>query len=259
MFSGIKSGFRAAARYRAFQIRHPRMRVVFVTFADGETFESERIAREVSTLGIFNKVIRYDPSMLPDLFLGRPKDELRTLRGYGFWAWKPYVMLEALKTMRDGDILVYADAGCSVSTDSSRIARELMETLKRSSEGLMLTANPYSRFVTRHWTKADLLAHFGLLGNIEFLDSPQLEAGRIAMVKSQWTVQFLEQWSTTASDMHLIDDSPSVVQNDPTFREHRHDQSIFNILIRSKSYLTGLEKVFHATRLRATQTRLTSN
>ncbi|MGL5889875.1 MAG: hypothetical protein ACRC3B_08315, partial [Bacteroidia bacterium] len=31
-------------------------------------------------------------------------------RGGGYWLWKPYYILETLKQMNEGDILVYADS-----------------------------------------------------------------------------------------------------------------------------------------------------
>jgi hypothetical protein len=33
-------------------------------------------------------------------------------------------------------------------------------------------------------------------------------------------------------DYHLIDDSPSIIKNHYSFKEHRHDQSIFNMLVK---------------------------
>lgn len=36
------------------------------------------------------------------------------------------------------------------------------------------------------------------------------------------------------NDMHLVDDTPSLIKNSDDFIEHRHDQSIFSIL--SKLY-----------------------
>lgn len=33
----------------------------------------------------------------------------------------------------------------------------------------------------------------------------------------------------TCKDYHNIDDTPSIIQNHSTFKEHRHDQSLFNL------------------------------
>ena len=39
-----------------------------------------------------------------------------------------------------------------------------------------------------------------------------------------------------ATNYHFIDDSPSILKNDNSFSEHRHDQSIFSLLIKSNKY-----------------------
>jgi hypothetical protein len=41
-----------------------------------------------------------------------------------------------------------------------------------------------------------------------------------------------KKYYETACDYHLIDDSPSIIPNHPSFREHRHDQSIFNMFVK---------------------------
>ena len=33
-------------------------------------------------------------------------------RGFGYWRWKSHLVDKVLSTLTDGDILVYADAGC---------------------------------------------------------------------------------------------------------------------------------------------------
>jgi hypothetical protein len=34
--------------------------------------------------------------------------------GMGFWLWKPYIIIEALNAVSDGDIVVYADSGLEI-------------------------------------------------------------------------------------------------------------------------------------------------
>lgn len=40
-------------------------------------------------------------------------------RGAGYWLWKPYVIYRSLLSMREGDILMYADAGSHFIADAS--------------------------------------------------------------------------------------------------------------------------------------------
>jgi hypothetical protein len=238
-------------RYRAWRFFNPTRRLVFVTFADGVLFSGERLCREVGNLGVFDEIVDFTPSMLDPAFVERHKAHFEHARGYGFWVWKPQVILATLQGMNDGDILVYADAGCSTRPESRSRLLELLSDLLSGSDQPLLAAHPYSSFITRQWNKADLLDYFGMLGREDVLRSEQIEAGRVGLVKCDASLRLIEAWSHIASDLHLIDDSPSTIPNDPEFVEHRHDQSIFSLLLVGKSYMTGLEDVFRATRLRA--------
>ena len=37
------------------------------------------------------------------------------LRGYGYWIWKPYIILQELNKLQDGDILVHLDIHCHLN------------------------------------------------------------------------------------------------------------------------------------------------
>jgi hypothetical protein len=230
--------------------RFPSRRIVFVTFADGQRFTTDRLVAEVSALDIFDEVVGYGPAMLSKQFVTRYGEHLKHPRGLGFWVWKPQVLLQAFEKLGQGDIVVYADAGCTVLPQSGPVLKSLLLEVSESSAGMMATLNPVP-FITRQWTKADLLAHFGWQRDERVLDSRLIEAGRLALVRSEENTSMIEQWLDIAADLHLIDDSPSIVPNASGFIEHRHDQSIFSLLIRNREVLTGLERVFDTTRLRA--------
>ncbi|TLE03345.1 hypothetical protein [Helicobacter japonicus] len=34
-------------------------------------------------------------------------------RGFGYWCWKPYIILKTLEQLENNDILLYADIGCT--------------------------------------------------------------------------------------------------------------------------------------------------
>ena len=53
---------------------------------------------------------------------------------------------------------------------------------------------------------------------------------RIVFYVNDKTRQLVNEWYKISSIYHLIDDSESVSKNNPSFRQHRHDQSIFSLL-----------------------------
>ena len=36
-------------------------------------------------------------------------------RGYGYWLWKPKIILQKLMQIKEGDILLFLDAGCHLN------------------------------------------------------------------------------------------------------------------------------------------------
>ena len=44
------------------------------------------------------------------------------------------------------------------------------------------------------------------------------------------TVDLVNEWYNISCNYHMIDDTPSIIPNVGSFKEHRHDQSIFSLL-----------------------------
>ena len=52
--------------------------------------------------------------------------------------------------------------------------------------------------------------------------------------KTDKVVKFVKEWIELCclDNYHLVDDSVSLYPNDEHFKDHRHDQAIFNLLVR---------------------------
>ncbi len=223
-------------------------RIVLVTFADGVKFTSQRLVGEATQLNFFDAIIAHSSATLGSDFTNRFKEHLKIERGYGLWAWKPYVILQTLNSMSPGDVVFYADAGCGVAPDAVARLQELVNVLMTSPETIMLADECDYRI--RNWTKAEAIHHFGFANRDDVLDSKMWEAGRIALQNTPFNRTLLQLWYDAASELRLIDDSPSNCDEYVGFREHRHDQSILNLLMIDNVPLAGLERVFLALRLR---------
>jgi hypothetical protein len=79
------------------------------------------------------------------------------------------------------------------------------------------------------WAKMDLILFLDTL-DTKYLKSNQQQAGVILFYVTDKTRELVNTWYETACNYHMIDDSPSLEKNLPTFMEHRHDQSIFSLL-----------------------------
>ena len=125
--------------------------------------------------------------------------------------------------MADGDLLLYLDSGCEIDVRRADKLRRCFDIVKT---GLVMHVPTQ---VEHQWSKMDLISHLGC-NDRRYLDTPQAQTGRILLLVCDRTRQFVREWYETGCNYHLIDDSPSVIQNLASFKEHRHDQSIFSLL-----------------------------
>lgn len=163
---------------------------------------------------------RYDP-----FFMG--EKIVRVTRGFGYWCWKPQVILQSLRQINEGDILIYADIGCEFVPSK---AKSLLEKLKE------LEHNDIMGFACgglpeKHWTKGDVFRYFGVENDPRFTESTQIAGGFVFMKKSPKTLEIINEWLFVFKNHYnLVDDSPSQTPNHKDFRENRHDQSIWGMI-----------------------------
>lgn len=74
-----------------------------------------RFKAEAKLSGLFFTISAFTEDDLTDDYLSRV-NTTRHSRGFGYWSWRPYLMLKQLEhSIKPGEILVFADAGCSIS------------------------------------------------------------------------------------------------------------------------------------------------
>lgn len=154
------------------------------------------------------------------------------LGGYGIW--KPQIILQAFRDMKDGEVLLYLDAGCQVNVIAGGRFQDYLRATEQSPLGMFTFTSGTG--AQRQWTKADLadrIAPYLFDDNLEnVLDAPQHITGIIFVQKNEATSRFMHLWQTLmGSDYSLIDDRPSRGRNISGFVEHRHDQSVFSMML----------------------------
>ena len=197
----------------------------FLTFGSKRFTNSlERIKSEAKALP-FSSVLcvsEDDLKAMPEFWDKHGRFVETNPRGYGYWIWKSYLTWKTLREMSDGDILVYADAGCTLHRDPHAFISLFY--------GLMVSNGVSActlEYMEHAYCKNDLAV---ALDAIDHLKTEQLHATFFALKRSPHTVRLVQTWYDIMADYHLIDDSPSITQNADTFIEHRHDQSVFSLL-----------------------------
>jgi hypothetical protein len=206
-------------------------KIVFLSFGDSRLAASlKRIKAQAAALGLFDRAVLVNELGLERAFVRRKADIFRSrTRGFGFWTWKPYLIERELLRLRDGDVLVYSDAGNHFEPANKGRLAEYIDLARTAATQIVAPALS-SRFIERHWTKAELLRHLGVEADEALLSSPQTEANFIVIVNNPGTRRFMRQWNALhEAHLDLFDDSRALPQAEG-FVDHRHDQSAFSVL-----------------------------
>ena len=188
----------------------------------------QRICGEANQFQIFTKIFGYTDIYLKNdnEFWSQHGGFLSSNpRGYGYWLWKSYLIKKLLTSINDGDVIVYADAGCSMNLQGKPRLLEYIDICKNDESGIVSFQLTH---LEKCWTKGDISNYLGASQND--LVTGQLVGGIFILRKCKAIVDLVNKWYETGSKYRLIDDSPSINPNDSEFKENRHDQSIWSIL-----------------------------
>ncbi|MBQ8805045.1 MAG: hypothetical protein IJZ68_01065 [Bacteroidaceae bacterium] len=207
------------------------MKRKFITFADSRmTGALRRIRKQAEELGVFDEIEALTEKDLDESFREKYSKYLKgNVRGFGWWIWKPYIIHKELIRLQDGDQLIYIDAGCHINPRGRKRFIEYMEILAANPIGIAAFELD-SNCSEYRYSKMDLIAHLGVKDNSNILKRGQLCTGHIFLVKNEQTVNFVYRWLQETLIIPHVDDSPSILENDPQFIEHRHEQSVFSIM-----------------------------
>jgi hypothetical protein len=206
---------------------------IFLTFGNERYYNSlDRIKNEALSFNIFDKILIYNNLNLkndfPDFWGKHENFIINNTRGYGYWIWKSFLVLKTLEKMNDNDILVYADAGCTLNNNGINRLNDYFEIIKNSDYGILSFNIGH---LEKKYTKMDIFNELEM-NTDEYLNSGQLMATIFILKKCNHTLKLINEWYNFSCIYHLIDDSESNVKNSEIFIENRHDQSIFSLILK---------------------------
>lgn len=209
-----------------------KSKIVFVTFANrafSKTLERMKcqITSSEETMHLFDKYYFLTEEDLDRDFMKKLKPWLYR-RGYGYWRWKSYVVSRQFAKLADGDVLVYADAGCDYNPYAIGRLREYIDMAKSSESGIVAFQDGCMEYQR---TKGDVIDYFKARKAYNLLNSNQFWGGYFVLVKSKKTTLFVEEWADICTNYpDLVTDKHSTSPNLEGYIEHRHDQSVFSLL-----------------------------
>jgi hypothetical protein len=227
-----------------------KKKITLLSFATSDLSRSvERFKKQAKESNYYDQIL----IMSPDDLKEKDKQKLNFLlqkgkkRGYGYWFWKPLLLISFLEKMEKESIAHYMDIGFHINKTSSNRFYEYLELLNQNNRWLLafqykpIERKMYSkfRFPEREefkYTKADLFSYYQRLEDKKITHTPQFSAGNFFIKKNEKTEQFIYKWlEVFEKRFDLIDDTPSKIKNFTNFIENRHDQSVFSILCKINS------------------------
>jgi hypothetical protein len=180
----------------------------FLTFATSDLNKSlKRIKKEAINLDFYDHIITYTEEDLDKKFKSYFKNYLKLgSRGFGYWSWKPQIILQVLDKMDDGDILQYSDAGCQLNNRGIARLYEYFELTKKTEIGILAFQNKLPEYPLKYdgremlnyleyeWVKGDLIDFFNVRENEEILNTPTIGAGVIFIRKCEQSVEIIKKW-----------------------------------------------------------------
>lgn len=157
-------------------------------------------------------------------------------RGYGYWSWKPLIVKEYLHNLKYGDLLFWSDAGLYWNATHKAMAKFDEYVKKLSGDADILVFGQQT--IEQKWTKGDVLDVLGVYDNEEICNSCQLWAGLFLIKKTPRTVEIINRMAELCElKRELVTDKTSTKPNKEGFIEHRHDQSVFSVLIKKYPHI----------------------
>jgi len=162
----------------------------------------------------------YDRSWLESTeFYPRNKDILDIPKGNGLWAWKPYIIMDALQY--DDDV-IYLDSSVVPS------GKESFDKIMKSTCFLSASETSYPH---KLWTKRSCFVGMDC-DEVTYWNLNQVWAG---VVTARYDgMGIVSDWLELCTIRNIISDDPSD-NNFLGFMEHRHDQSILTNLLEKYS------------------------
>lgn len=207
-------------------------------FADGVKYRSDKIMAESAASKYFTSMVAYNRDKLPYEYVTNPSSAylIHTFpRGFGLWSWKPAVVRKELKHLAYGDILVYLDSGCGVKAFMGERVLTKYHAVKQHD---VLACK--LKYPEREWTKRqvpDTLVHRGRDITLvkQAMATNQFAATWFILHKTPATVALVEEWYALAmwNNGMLLQPTANRQNETPSYREHRHDQSIWSMLLKT--------------------------
>jgi hypothetical protein len=241
------------------------MKTYYLDFVRDDTSPSRRYKREVGIDLLYSDVQKIraetfekseideivqwgfdDPTKERNLVDTDLYSELRAWfdkHNHAYWVWKPYIILDLLKSINDGDMVIYWDC----SPLFPKFSNSFLPFLEHINEYEVVAGLEQYGLLHRRWTKKDCFELMDCTGKKYWRGRRQIQASWSVWKKSNKTIKVVEDWLRWCKNKNVamcdldnitnckIGTSPNEASKGLVEGVHRHarDQSILtNVAIK---------------------------
>lgn len=196
-----------------------------VTYADEKFVEQQKFLHQTHKEGFIHHPFSRENLETTDFYQNN-KQILDESTGAGWWIWKPYFILDVLKSSNEGDFIIYCDCGDMFSPG---LKSYVENTLTEDDQCLLLVGNN----LNGKYTKRDCFIKMNC-DEEDYHNSNQLEVGFMVWRVCEESIKTVSEWLEFCTDSQIINNDESTLGEELSgFVSHRNDQSVLtNIAIR---------------------------
>jgi hypothetical protein len=203
------------------------MKIFFLTFANSNYMNTDRIANQAKQFSLFDKIIQLTEVDIPE-YIDKHKNFISyNTPGFGKWIWKPKIIYDTLLKMKENDILFYADAGTFLNINGKNRFLEYINILKKEKNSLLTFST--NGYYAKSWVKSDAVLNYYK----EFYNENNLAcyAGIMLIKKNQKSLILIKEWLELCENYHYLDSSPSINPEPNFFEGNDSDNGLFNLCL----------------------------
>jgi hypothetical protein len=201
----------------------------FLVYNDNtHTIHIQKLLQSVKIYGKEFQIIVFNKNDIDDKFKNNNSSILNCKRGGGYWLWKPYIINETLKKIKNDDIVFYMDSKYYFIENFTKLYSDYI-----INNDILLWKNKpnESIYYMKNWCKMDVIHKYNIFDKVFNENVEDCWAGAIMVKKNKNTIQYIQEWLDMCCIYEDITDSHSKRKNSDTFNEHRHDQSLLSIIV----------------------------
>ena len=207
-------------------------RIIGITFATDAYAGSAAVLRHSAlTDGEFDEFRVYSPKDIEWLMDTYPSHFDEGNRGFGWWAWKPFLIKNVMSMTEDDSVIIYMDSTITMERSIKPYAEYVTAEKPILLQQLGGWSSPSNDYRVKKWTKKSILNR---LGGPDAGESIMLDAAFQVYHNSPESRAFVQQYLNFCLELDTVNDSGK----DPDVIDCRHDQSILSVLAHAHPRIT---------------------